>query len=53
MTKFKNSKEAAAKRRELLDQQSETNDKLTVLDETREKRELKDEEKREQENLKL
>ena len=52
MTKFKNSKEAAAKRRELLDQQSETNDKLTVLDETREKRELKDEEKREQENLK-
>lgn len=51
MPKFKNSQEAAAKRRELLDRQAEINDKLQVIDETVAKRELKDEEKAEQANL--
>lgn len=49
--KFKNSKEAGAKRRELLDAQSEVNDKLIVLEETLAKRELKDAEKQEHEAL--
>lgn len=49
--KFKKSKEAEVKRRELLDQQSEVNDKLEVLEETMAKRELKDEEKAERERL--
>lgn len=43
--KFKTSKEAAARRRELNDQLAEVNDKLTVINQTLEKRELKDEEK--------
>lgn len=49
--KFKNSKDAGAKRRELLDAQSEVNDKLIVLEETLAKRELKDAEKQEREAL--
>lgn len=51
MGKFKNAKEAENKRRELLDKQSEVNDKLDVLDETAAKRELKDAEKSEREAL--
>lgn len=51
MVKFKNSKEAEVKRRELIDAQSEVNDKLEVLDETVNKRELKDSEKSEREVL--
>lgn len=43
--KFKNSKEAAVRRREINDQLSEVNDKLVVINETLAKRELKDEEK--------
>lgn len=49
--KFKNSKEADVKRRELLDQQSEINDRLEVLEETMGKRELKDAEKAEHSEL--
>lgn len=51
MKEFKTSKEAEAKRRELLDAQSEVNDKLEVLEETMGKRELKDAEKTERESL--
>lgn len=43
--RFKTSKEAAARRRELNDKLSEINDKLVVINQTLEKRELKDEEK--------
>lgn len=49
--RFKNSNEAEVKRRELLDQQSEVNDKLEVLEETLVKRELKDAEKKEHASL--
>ena len=49
--KFKNSKEAAAKRRELQDKLADINDKLEVIDQTLAKRELKDEEKDSQKQL--
>lgn len=49
--KFKNSKEAAAKRRELQDKLADINDKLEVIDQTLAKRELKDEEKESQKQL--
>lgn len=45
MGKFKKAREAAAKRRELLDKQSEINDSLQVFDETLVKRELTEEER--------
>lgn len=48
MYKFKNAKEAAAKRREIQDKLADINDKLEVLDQTLAKRELKDEEKESQ-----
>lgn len=51
MGKFKNTKEAEAKRRELIDAQSEVNDKLEVLEEILGKRELKDAEKTERSGL--
>ena len=49
--KFKKASESAAKRRELLDRQGEINDTLQVLDETLDKRELKDEEKAQRNQL--
>lgn len=48
MYKFKNAKEAAAKRREIQDKLADINDKLEVIDQTLAKRELKDEEKESQ-----
>lgn len=51
MGKFKNTKEAETKRRELIDAQSEVNDKLEVLEEILDKRELKDAEKTERSGL--